>query len=347
MSDDASMGGAVRPVPGRRRRIVADMAQLVREESLPAGPLPVVLRPTVDGVDLVAWAMTSRARIAQHLTQAGGVLFRGFPELGLARFGELVDGLCGGGVLEYRNRSTPRTQVGSGIYTSTEYPASHSIPLHNEMAYTRSWPMTIAFYSVTCATSGGETPIADSRRVYDRIDPAVRDRWAARKVMYVRNCGEGVDLPWEEVFQTNRRAEVEEYCARHGLELEWRGRNGLRTRQVCQAVAVHPVTGESVWFNQAHLFHVSSLPADVRQTLVGTMGEDLPRNAFYGDGMPLEEDVLEHIRDAYRSEAVTFSWQAGDVLVLDNMLVAHGRTPYTGPRKVLVSMSERHPGDRV
>jgi hypothetical protein len=115
----------------------------------------------------------------------------------------------------------------------------------------------------------------------------------------------------------------------------------LRTRQVCQAVAVHPLTRETVWFNQAHLFHVSNLEPAVRETLLSVVNEeDLPRQAFYGDGRPIETAVLDEIRDVYQCHAVQFPWQKGDVLMLDNMLAAHGRTPFKGPRKILVAMSE-------
>jgi hypothetical protein len=45
---------------------------------------------------------------------------------------------------------------------------------------------------------------------------------------------------------------------------------------------------------------------------------------------------------AYHAETVSFPWQQGDLLMPrhDNMLVAHGRAPYTGRREVLVGMAE-------
>jgi len=42
----------------------------------------------------------------------------------------------------------------------------------------------------------------------------------------------------------------------------------------------------------------------------------------------------------YQQEAVIFPWQAGDILMLDNMLTSHGRKPFVGARKVLVGMAE-------
>ena len=115
--------------------------------------------------------------------------------------------------------------------------------------------------------------------------------------MYVRNYGHTLDLPWEMVFQTSNRLEVERYCRGAGIEFEWKNGNGLRTCYVGQAAARHAVSGESVWFNQAHLFHVSSLEPVVRESLLAEFSsEELPRNVYYGDGSEIEESVLSHIR---------------------------------------------------
>ncbi|HZI04553.1 MAG TPA: TauD/TfdA family dioxygenase, partial [Archangium sp.] len=171
----------------------------------------------------------------------------------------------------------------------------------------------------------------------------VRQRFTDQGVMYVRNYrgGGDLDLSWQAAFQTQDKAEVARYCEREGIHYEWRGEDWLCTRQVCQAVARHPETGEEVWFNQAHLFHISSLAPEAREALTTLMRpEDLPRNAYHGDGSPLEDETLAEVREAFRKAQVSFPWQAGDVLLVDNMKVAHGRAPFEGPRRVVVAMAE-------
>jgi alpha-ketoglutarate-dependent taurine dioxygenase len=134
---------------------------------------------------------------------------------------------------------------------------------------------------------------------------------------------------------------VEAFCAKNDIEFEWRAGDELRTRQVCQGVAKHPVSGEPVWFNQAHLFHNSNMPAQYRTAMLSLFKEeDLPRNAMFGDGTPIDDATLDTVRGVLRETRVVFPWQRGDILMLDNMLVAHAREPFTGPRRVVVAMAE-------
>ncbi|AVH67249.1 taurine catabolism dioxygenase TauD/TfdA [Nostoc sp. 'Peltigera membranacea cyanobiont' N6] len=326
---------------GRRKPIIVSPEELIKTEFiLPGQHLPLIIKPQVNDVNLIAWVANNRDWLETQLFKYGGILFRNFNIKVVTDFEQLIKSISGE-LIEYSYRSTPRSQVSGNIYTSTEYPAEESIPLHNEMAYARSWPKKICFFCVKAATEGGETPIVDSRKVFQQLDPKIKEQFILKKVMYVRNYGQGLDLQWQNVFQTTNKLEVESYCHHANIEFEWQDESNLKTRQVCQAIATHPRTGEMVWFNQAHLFHISNLKTAVRNSLLSVLKEeDLPRNALYGDGSRIETSVIEEINQIYQQESVTFSWQEGDILMLDNMLAAHGRKPFIGDRKVLVGMAE-------
>lgn len=300
--------------------------------------LPFVIQPSADE-QLLPWATSHREMVHQELARHGAVLFRGFGGMTAETLESLIVALTGE-PLEYTHRSTPRSRVSGKIFTSTEYPADQTIPQHNEMSYTTSWPRYLFFGCLQASETGGETPISDSRRVFERLRPELRDRFLAHGVMYVRNFHERIGLPWQEVFQTSDKAEVEAYCDSQGVKVEWTPKGRLRTIQVCQAALTHPRTNEQVWFNQAHLFHVSNLQPSARKSMQALFApQDLPRNALYGDGTPIEDATLDEIRAAYEAESVAFPWQTGDVLMLDNIAVAHGRRPFTGPRRIVVGMS--------
>lgn len=310
------------------------------ENLMPNSDLPLLIRPRASGIRLTDAVEQLRNLTDRHLLQCGGILFRDFVVENPAEFKAFATGF-GHPLLSYEFGSTPRTQVEEGVYTSTEYPPHQSIPLHNEQAYTREWPMKIWFYSALVAEHGGETPIADSRAIYRRIDRSIRQRFSKKGLMYVRNFGNGLDVPWTQVFNSEDTSVVENYCRNHGIVYEWKEDGELRTRQTCQAVAQHPVTQDWVWFNQAHLFHVSNLESEVCGALLDVLDvEDLPRNVYYGDGSEIEDAVLDEIRAVLNEQTISFSWQQDDVMMLDNMLAAHARAPFQGPRKVVVAMAE-------
>jgi alpha-ketoglutarate-dependent taurine dioxygenase len=284
------------------------------------------------GSALASWLHQERLRAGALVLRHTGIEAEaGFEAFVRAVTPELVD---------YDYASTPRTRLQGQVYTSTEYPAHQSIPLHNEMSYCASWPSVVWFCCTQPAAEGGETPLVDSREVYRRLSPALRERFERCQVLYTRTYNTGLDLTWQKAFNTDSRATVEAYCRRAGMSAEWRADGVLKTRQVCPAVQRHPVTGDWVWFNQAHLFHISGLEESVRSLLLEVVdADDLPRNAYYGDGSAIEADALAEVRALFAELKFAFPWQRGDVIMVDNMLVAHGRAPFRGPRRVLVAMA--------
>ena len=336
---------ATRFAPGRRRAVRVSPSGLVQAGCLEGLRLPLVYRPAAEGVNLAEWARANGDELERQLLAHGALLFRGFGLDSAEQFEQFARAVSPD-LLDYFERAAPRLTVGNNIYTSTEYPADQPIPLHHEMSYSHNWPAKIMFFCLRPAAGGGATPVCDDRQVFGLLDPAVKERFMRRKVMYVRNYGEGLDLSWREAFQTDDRAAVEDYCRAARMSCEWRSGDRLRTRAVRQVVATHPRTGETVWFNHAHMFHISNVGSAVREALLAQFAEDeLPRNAFYGDGSPIEASALAGIRDAYDRTAVRFAWEQGDVMLLDNFLTSHGRDPFAGARKVLVAMSELYVSD--
>lgn len=287
----------------------------------------------------IEWYEENKNFITQEILQSGGVLLRNFDISSMSEFSRFAN-CFEPNLLDYTFRSTPRTKLGGKVYTSTIYPADRTIPQHNENSYTNNWPNHLLFYCAIAPTiSGGETPVADSRRVYQQIDPEIVKKFEQHGVLYVRNYMPGIDLSWQEVFQTDDKKIVEEYCANNNISFSWNvDKADLQTKQVVQATLTHPKTAEKVWFNQAHLFHFSALPEEQQVVMKEEFGEqNLPRNSYYGDGSRIEPSVLEHIREVYEANKLQFPWQIGDILILDNILMTHGRNPFQGDRKISVA----------
>ena len=236
--------------------------------------------------------------------------------------------------------STPRSKVGGKTLTATEYPSPRTIPLHSEMAYMRVWPRFVCFHSIEVAESGGETTICNIDQVSARLGDMLIP-FREKGVMYRRTFQKRIDIAWQHAFQTNNRSNVEEVGRRLGMQIEWLPDDVLRTSHTAQGT-IAAKDGQPIYFNQSHLFHASSLDPPIRQAFEKVYGaERLPRNATYGDGSPIPDADMHAVRDSFSACQMKMCWRRGDILILDNMRYAHGRLPFTGTRRLHVSLARQ------
>jgi hypothetical protein len=287
------------------------------------------------GTELIAWMSDHMDEIRSGLSGDGLVLLRGFDTEKATTLKEVL-GLFGADPMTDARWSTPRSAVGEGAFTSTEYPPEQWIVLHSEMSYARLWPRLLLFQCKDAADTGGATTIADMQAVSDALGDIVAE-FHEREVIYLRNFRKGLDIPWQTAFGTEDPDEVVEIGRKNGLEVEWKPDGTLHTVQQAQGAIEGP--NGPLWFNQAHLFHPSQLPAATRKALVAALGEDgLPRTAVFGDGEPIPDATIERILEVLTEHTRNIDWQDGDVSIIDNMRWMHGRAPFTGTRKVLAAM---------
>ncbi|MEH2455997.1 amino acid adenylation domain-containing protein [Nostoc sp.] len=305
----------------------------------PEQTFPLVIQPATDDIDLVAWAKNNQEFLQTELLKHGAILFRGFNVESVSEFESFAQAISPDLFGDYGD--LPRTGEGGKIYGSTPYPSDKAILFHNESSHLDQWPLKIWFFCVQPAQQGGETPIIDCRQAYKIINPKLRERLDRKQLMYIRHYTNGLDVSWQNFFRTDDKSTVENYCRHTKIDFEWYDNNSLITRQIRPALAVHPKTSEAVFFNQIQLHHIAYLDAQVRESLLSTFGDKkLPRNVYYGDGTPIEDSVIAEINEVYQQSQTSFTWQKSDILMLDNMLIAHGRNPYIGSRKVVVAMAE-------
>jgi alpha-ketoglutarate-dependent taurine dioxygenase len=284
---------------------------------------PVVIEPSEPALDLAEWARTAVGLIHEHLYRQGAVLFRNFRLSNVLDFERAVRAIANTGeLMSYVENTSPRTAVCGNVKTSTDHPADQEIVLHNEHSYCNVFPSKLFLHCRRAPERGGETPLADGRRILARLSPSIRNRFRAKGgYLYVRNFGDGFGPDWRMVFQKNDRGALERYLTAHEFQ--------------------HPITGEAVWFNHVLFWHVSSLEPSVRDVLLRSFDErDLPNQTFYGDGTPIEPAVLDELRAIHDEEVALTPWQESDVLLVDNLLLEHGRRSYYGERLILFAMAD-------
>lgn len=315
----------------KRTRNTPPVSPLIRRPLFEDGSAPIALQPRVSGLRLIPWMEQNQEQFRTWLNEHGALLLRGFDVSDEHALHRLLT-VTGVAALEYRYRSTPRRELESRIYSSTEYPAAEKIPQHHENAYTTHFPDLLWFTCLDDRFSGGCTPLSDGAQVYAQLDPRLRTEFIERGLRYVRHYDNRVDLSWQDTFQTTERSLVEAACTARGIDWTWRDDGTLETAQNAQVAIRHPVTDHNIWFNQAHLFFRSG------QDTAGIVGA-YPRHVTFGDGGEIPAAQIEAIRRCYETSERRFTWSRGDVLVLDNLRHAHGRDPYTGTRKIVVAMT--------
>ncbi|MFJ5970736.1 TauD/TfdA family dioxygenase [Streptomyces sp. NPDC093060] len=312
-----------------------------------AAPLDVELRPDRPALlhvespgDAASWAAQYRESLHAQVTEHGALVVRGLGLRDVAQVGAVFAGLTGG-LMPEQEAFAPREAYGSGLYSSTAWPANQPMCMHHELSYRLEVPGLMLFACLTAPGEGGATAVADAEQVLQALPTALTERFEREGWLLTRAYNDEIGASLAESFGTDDHSEIEHYCRAHAIDFAWQPDGSLRTEQRRSAVVRHPLTGRRCWFNQIAFLNEWTLAPEVREYLVDEYGADgLPFNTRYGDGTPIGEDVVQLLNTTYEQHTRREPWQAGDLMLVDNLRTAHSREPFTGERQVLVGMAE-------
>lgn len=288
---------------------------------------------------VAAWITQNQKELVDLAKTHGAILLRDFcPPIATATDFDVVCKSFGLAEFPYIGGAAPRTVITGSVFTANESPADQLIPFHHEMAQSKSHPGFLFFYCMKAPPEGGETPIVLSNLVYERIRaefPQFVSELEQKGVRYVRVLPE-VDDPssaigrgWKSTFAVDTKEDAERVGREMGMELEWLEGNLLKTTTaVIPATKKDPRTGKTSWFNSI----VAAFTGwkDTRND---------PRKAVvFGDGSPLDADVLRRCQEIMNELAVAFEWKRGDVLLVDNWVTLHSRNSFKGERVIYASL---------
>ena len=287
-----------------------------------------------------SWATEHRDALRAVVVEHGSVLVRGLGLRDAAGFGAVARRLATGLMTE-KETFAPRQTYSDGVYSSTKWPQNQQMCMHHELSYALEFPGLMMFACLSAPTDGGATAVADSPTVLDALPTKLVERFEREGWLLTRNYNDEIGSSFAEAFGTEDRGAVESYCRANAIEFEWQPDGGLRTWQRRSAVVRHPVTGQRCWFNQIAFLNEWTLDPEIREYLVDVYGADgLPFNTRFGDGDPIGEDVVQLLNQVYEANTAREPWQAGDLMLVDNVRTAHSREPFEGPREVLVAMAD-------
>lgn len=307
---------------------------------------PLVLRPTSEAgqaqLALEVWAEDVKGWMKTALTDYGAILVRGLPISTADELARLIAGL-GYRTMGYEGGTGVRHEVAANVMTASNDPPAFSIEPHSEMSYARVYPSKLLLFCETPPVQGGETPIVDVRYLMQQFDPAIRDAVQRHGVQYIRylpSRDNATYTSWQDAFLTDDPREAEQFLRALNYAYDWDADHNLTYRYVLPATVTHPQTGEDLWFNQIPSHHASYFKA--HPAFIDADHDDYcyPFHCHDGAGTPFPDDLVAHVRQVEWRCAVPVTWQQGDLLILDNLLVQHGRLSFVGARRILVTMFE-------
>ena len=325
----------------------------------------ITLKPKASGPasaqDVLSWAKGNRSEVDRYFIEFGGILLKGF-NYSSDDFKTLVKELFPGRIgKSYKGGGALRKKVDDDLYLASAADKRVTLPLHQELTYSYSQaPDYIFFYCDTPPESGGETPVFSSRTFMKTIDKAIVDKIDALNVIYRWNLEKGSDVyrGWADMFETTNKSEVEKFLKENSVGFEWKKNDVLVNMRPMPGIAAHPITGERLLFNQIYFQTRSSgvkgrlaphwerhwgpaHSAEYMNKMRNMPAEDLQTNVYFGDGSYIDAAVLEEMDAIHLKEQVAFKWEKGDVLLLDNYLAWHGRNPFGGDQRKILTMWAR------
>jgi hypothetical protein len=281
----------------------------------------------------------NQEEVYQKLREYGALVFKGFGVDAVSQFEKVSELLCDHLYTQYGD--LPSISESKKVYGATPYPPERTIYFHNEASHTPKFPSKQLFLCVKAAPEGGGLSIVDGREVLRKLPKEIVQEFTEKKLMYYRNFIPYIDVRWQDFFGTNNKNELESICQKDGLTFKWKKGDIFSTCRKAPAIIKHPVTNELAWFNQIQLHHPGMMDEEDYQIFRRSYEEiNFPRYVCFGDGTPIPRETLSIISDVLKQESATIQAKDGDIIYLDNLLVAHCRLPYKGDRKVRVALGD-------
>lgn len=297
------------------------------------------------------------------MNKHGALILRGAPDSSPHAFSVLVH------AAEEGRGHSPYDQIGLAgsrtvhdkeVFSASEAPPNLWIHQHNEYSRYTKFPSNIHFFCHKAPPKGGESPFAHSAEMYDRVNEEmpefvreVNEKGLISPDIY-RPPGKeaknfiftwagplafGKDIDLQQDDMSTMKAKAEEQAKRLTPHFWWREGDELEVHQHVPAVRRSPATGKPVWFNSlAGRYGTAFDRGATDPPYVGDDGMSfLP--ATYRDGSAIPKKFLHRNWELSKDIQVLVKTQPGDLALVDNFQVSHGRAPwFEGERKILVSM---------
>ena len=273
----------------------------------PGAPLAILPANTDDPA---GWALERRDALREAVVEHGAVLVRGLGLRDRTEVGAVFAGLTGGLMTE-KEAFAPRKRYPGGIYSSTRWPASLPMCMHHELSYVLEVPGLLLFACLTAPVEGGATALADARPCSRPCPPSWSARFEREGWLLTRSYNGEIGTTFAEAFGT-------ETARGRALLPGQRDRVRVAARRRAAHPAAPPRGGAAPRHRPAVLVQPDRVPQRVDHGSRGArvpgrrLREDgLPFNTCFGDGDPIDEDVVALLNDVYEAHTCASRGRTG------------------------------------
>jgi len=288
------------------------------------------------------WLNTESDALKEKLSSNGALLFRGFPIQSAQDF-DVFSSAFNYVNFTYQESLSNAVRINKTpkVFTANEAPPEVEIFLHHEMAQTPIHPDKIFFCCLSISEQGGATPLCRSDKVYQALKEEHSEylaKFEAHGLKYTTLMPEADELTsgqgrgWRSTLSVNDKNEAEEKLKELDYNWEWQENGSLQTTTPALPATIELSDGSISFFNQIIAAHRGWKIKE---------GTSAPAVTF-GNGESIDGDLLNAITEIAERFTLPLEWETGDIALIDNKRIMHGRHPYSGEKKreVVVSFAK-------
>lgn len=252
---------------------------------------------------------------------------------------------------EQNGSTAKRTEITEVLSTANEGPPNVRIHQHNEFSRFVKYPTKLFFVCAAYNGEGGETPIVHGGEFFQKINEKAPNfiEELSRRGLYMEQVWplkSNNNTHWSYKFCFGRRIDPndtdferqKEQAKKLAKEIaspdcEFTPENDLLIRQFTEPIRIYRNgDGEEFpcFFNSLTTFYAYT------KHRVGDYSKT--HSICYNDGGEIPVTYLDLVLETSLEIAYNHQWNEGDIVIVDNYMVSHGRLPWKGERRILVSM---------
>lgn len=253
----------------------------------------------------------NQEEIANLFKYYGVLLFRGF-ETDVSTFAEFSNSLSTD-FIDYTGGAFNRKMINEEptILTVTDF--MDEVKLHGEMYYTKNPPLMIWFFCANPPLQDGETIVCDGEQFYHELSSSMKDLLTRKKLKF---SGTISKEDWQKKYKTNDFNLVEEACKSDGMEVEINEDQSIYRQFITPAIHKSKAGQDYVFINSLLAAkHIN------------------PETVCFDDDSEITDDIVSELNEIAERISVNISWQKGDILMIDNTSIMHGRKAFDDPQR--------------